>query len=155
MVPPPPAPATEEQRNRFIALFPGQSADFAIACFKAKGWLPNNNEAKLADLPLKHVPTTKKAAESLVAEVEAFSTQPKSTTVDAWRTYPMPWGRNKDTPLAELEKNYLYGLVLNYEVEREYNGQPKKAEFIEKDEEFRRMLDAAGRHYDWIKENAD
>jgi len=150
-----PQEATEDQRNRFIALFPGTNADYALRFFQSKGWIPNTPEAKLADLPLKYVPTTKKAADDLFAQVEAFVTQPPAGEEEPWRKYLMPWGRNKDIPLAELEKNYLYGLVMNYEVEREYNGQPKKAESIAKDEEFRRMLDAAGVHYGWTKESAE
>lgn len=151
LVPPPASEATEDQKTRFLALFPSTNAEYALKFFASKGWIPNAADFKLTDLPLKYVPTTKKVAEDLVAQVEAFTTQPPPAVREAWRSYPMPWGKNKDTLLADLDKNYLYGLVMNYEVEREYNGAPKKQETIEKDEEFRRMLDDAGRHYDWIK----
>lgn len=65
----------------------------------------------------------------------------------AWRSFEMPFGKDKGTPLAELPKNTLFGWFANYEVETEYNGRPKKPEQIEKDQEFRRMLDMAGEHY--------
>jgi len=150
LVPPPAAEATQDQRTRFIAMFPGTAADYATVYFVDKGWLKKGET--LAQLPLKHVPTTRKVAEDLVAQVDAFASRPPAGQEEAWRSFKMPWGKNKDTPLAELEKNYLFGLVMNYEVEREYKGQPKREEAIAKDEEFRRMLDDAGRHYDWIKQ---
>lgn len=70
-----------------------------------------------------------------------------SAADEPWRTFPMPFGKNAGKPLADLPKNYLYGLWANYEVEEEYNGKPKRPETIAKDEEFREMLDAAGEHY--------
>jgi hypothetical protein len=68
-----------------------------------------------------------------------------------WRSFPMPWGKNAGVMLADLEKNYLFGLFANYKVETEYNGKPKKPESIAKDEEFRAMLDEAGKHYEFKK----
>ena len=66
-----------------------------------------------------------------------------------WRSFPMPWGKKSGVALADLEKNYLFGLFKNYKVEKEYNGRPKKPEAIAKDQEFRDMLDIAGLHYEW------
>jgi hypothetical protein len=145
----PPTDATEEQKTRFITSLSNIRTD-ALRFFVSKGHLTDLQQ--LEALPLKHVPATKKQYDDVMAQIEAFSTQPGPGATELWRAYPMPWGKNKDTPLGQLEKNYLYGLVMNYEVEREYNGAPKKDETIAKDEEFRRMLDDAGRHYDWIKE---
>jgi len=71
---------------------------------------------------------------------------------DAWRTFPMPWGKNAGVNLEDLEKNYLYGLWANYTVETEYKGKPKKPETIEKDQAFRAMLDLAGKHYEFKKD---
>lgn len=149
-----PQEATEDQRTRFIAMFPGEAANFAEQFFWEKGWLIRGEP--LAKLPLKYVPTGRKQAEDLVAQVQAFASRPPAGEEEPWRAYPMPWGKNKDTPLGQLEKNYLYGLVLNYEPEpNDSNGNPKKPEWIEKDMEFRRMLSEAGRHYNWIKEPDD
>lgn len=145
----PPTDATEEQKTRFITSLSNVRTD-ALRFFVSKSQLTDTQP--LEALPLKYVPATKKQFEDLMAQIEAFSTQPDPKDGEPWRAYLMPWGKNKDTPLGQLEKNYLYGLVMNYEVEFEYNGAPKKPESIAKDEEFRRMLDEAGRHYDWKKE---
>jgi hypothetical protein len=69
-----------------------------------------------------------------------------------WRSFPMPWGAKAGTPLAKLPKNYLFGNWANYEVTTEYNGKPKSAETIAKDEMFRAMLDEAGKHYQFKKD---
>jgi len=66
-----------------------------------------------------------------------------------WYVFPMPWGKFAGTPLGDLEKKYLYGLWANFEVETEYNGRPKKVETIERDEQFREMLDIAGEFYEF------
>lgn len=70
---------------------------------------------------------------------------------EAWRTFPMPFGKNAGTPLAELPKNYLFGLWANYTVETSYRGKPKRPETIAKDETFRAMLDLCGAHYQFTK----
>lgn len=70
-----------------------------------------------------------------------------------WRSFPMPWGVNKDTKLADLEKKYLYGQWANYTVETTFNGKPKRPETIAKDTEFREALDAAGSHYGFTKKD--
>lgn len=148
----PPTEATEEQKTRFMTALSNVRTD-ALRFFVSKGQLGDTQQ--LEALPLKYVPATKKQFEDLMAQIEAFSTQPDPQDAEPWRAYPMPWGKCKDTPLGQLEKNYLYGLVMNYEVEYEYNGSPKKDETIAKDEEFRRMLSEAGRHYNWLKEGTD
>lgn len=71
---------------------------------------------------------------------------------EAWRIFPMPWGKNAGKPLAQLEKNYLFGLWANYTVETEYQGKPKRPESIAKDRTFRLMLDQAGEHYEFSTE---
>jgi hypothetical protein len=72
---------------------------------------------------------------------------------EAWRNFLMPWGKNAGIALAELEKNYLYGLWANYEVETTYKGNPKKEEAVAKDRKFREMLDDAGAHYEFKKKD--
>lgn len=71
----------------------------------------------------------------------------------AWRSFPMPWGKQSGTALGDLDKKYLFGLWANYEVETEYNGKPKKPESIAKDQQFRDMLDQAGKHYQFTKKD--
>lgn len=144
----PPLEATEEQKGRFMTALSNIRTD-ALRFFVSKGWLTDTQQ--LEALPLKYVPVMKKQFEDLMAQIEAFSTQPDPKDEEPWRAFPMPWGKNMGTPLGQLEKNYLYGLVMNYKVEYEYNGQPKREETIAKDEEFRKMLDAAGVHHDWLK----
>jgi hypothetical protein len=72
---------------------------------------------------------------------------------DAWRQFPMPFGKNAGVNLEDLEKPYLYGLWRNYTVEKEYKGKPKKPETIAKDQTFRDMLDLAGKHYEFTKKD--
>ncbi len=96
-------------------------------------WCLRNSKAILSGL-IKSAPKEKPAE--------------KSTDSD-WSSFPMPWGKQAGTPLGELDEKYLYGLWANYEVETEYNGRPKKKETIEKDREFRAMLDHAGVHHEF------
>lgn len=70
-----------------------------------------------------------------------------------WRSFPMPWGKEAGTKLADLDKKYLYGLWANYKVETEYDGKPKKPETIAKEQELRGMLDQAGEHYGFTKKD--
>lgn len=72
---------------------------------------------------------------------------------DAWRLFPMPFGKNAGVAMEDLEKNYLFGLWANYTVETEYKGRPKKPETIAKDQAFRAMLDLAGSHYNFQKKD--
>jgi hypothetical protein len=129
-------------------------------------------------LDARHVPTTRKQADAILAELDSLipenqrpksagAPRPPSTSSgqaqsalkgqpegkehhsEAWYQFPMPWGKHAGTPLGELEKKYLFGLWLNHVVKTEYNGKPKKPETIEKDREFRVMLDQAGVHYEF------
>lgn len=72
---------------------------------------------------------------------------------EAWRSFPMPFGKNAGVLLEDLEKNYLFGLWANYTVETEYKGKPKKPETVAKDQTFRAMLDLAGSHYNFQKKD--
>lgn len=71
----------------------------------------------------------------------------------AWRSFPMPWGKQSGVKLADLEKSYLYGLWANYTVETSYNGKPKKPESIAKDTLFREHLNSAGAYYEFTKKD--
>lgn len=129
----------------------------------------------IEDLPLRFVPVSKdeltrlsncisnfEAGGDLVKAFEPhYETEaekpieiPRDKTA-AWRTFPMPWGKQAGVTLEDLEKNYLYGLWANYKVETEYNGKPKKPETIAKDQLFREMLDAAGEYYEFTKKDDD
>lgn len=148
---PPPTPAAEAdegQRFRFLAALSEYRTD-ALRFAVKKGWITDLQQ--LEALPNKYVPTTKRQYEGIMEEFKAFMSAPATPDGEAWRTFKMPWGKQKDIPLGELEKKYLYGLWANYEVEKEYNGNPKQPEAIAKDEEFRAMLDAAGQYYEFKK----
>lgn len=129
----------------------------------------------LADLPLRFVPATAAQKDQFMACVQAFvdggeakkpafvSGNPLTTTLEniqkkaeeqtaePWRSFPMPFGARAGVKLADLPKNYLFGLWANYKVETVYNGKPKKPETIQRDTVFRKMLDAAGVHYKFEK----
>lgn len=141
-----PAEADRDQRFRFLAALSDVKTS-ALGYFTHKGWIGENDT--LDALPNKHVPTTKGQYDHLMAEIEAFGTRPPAGQEEEWRNFKMPWGRQKDIPLAELDKKYLYGLWANWGVEYEYNGQRKSDDAIAKDEKFRQMLDDAGKHYDF------
>lgn len=83
----------------------------------------------------------------LVENPEEEAKAPAPEAPEAWRLFPMPFGKHAGTPLEKLEKNYLYGLWANYSVEAEYKGKPRPESKIQSDTVFREMLDAAGRHY--------
>lgn len=107
----------------------------------------------LTDWPLHTVPTSQQALRNLMLKVETFRDggAPPDPQAEAWRQFPMPFGKHAGVKMEDLEKKYLFGLWCNYEVETEYNGKPKKPETIERDELFREMLDAAGEHYGFTK----
>jgi hypothetical protein len=70
---------------------------------------------------------------------------------EAWKDFPMPFGKHAGVCLADLDQKYLYGLWANYTVETEYNGKPKKPDTIRKDKAFRTYLDEAGEYYQFTK----
>jgi hypothetical protein len=140
------------------------------------GWIMPNEG--LVELPLRFVPTSRKQYDSFKECMGIWMRDgkvgnpylpnhfegPKAVEVprgevdepgdqDAWRQFPMPFGKNAGIALEDLEKNYLYGLWANYTVETEYKGKPKKPETIEKDTQFRLMLDLAGKHYEFTKKD--
>lgn len=129
----------------------------------------------LEQLPLEFVPTSREQMAALKEHIKAkfaASSEPPGmqeppmdgngngngaaddcNSPDApWRSYPLPFAGKKGTvakgtELAQLDKDYLYGLVKNITVKTEYNGRPLTPDQIAKSEEFRHMLDEAGRHY--------
>lgn len=145
----PPAGATEEQKARFISEL-SDIKTTALGFFVAKGAITDLQ--RLEDLPLAWVPATKRQYDEIMAQIDAFGTQPPAGAPEAWRTFLMPFGKNKDIPLGELDKKYLFGLFKNFTVETEYNGEPKAEATIAKDEKFREMLDEAGAHYEWRRD---
>lgn len=144
--PPVPKEATDDQWQRFIKeLVPIR--DSAVDYFKKKGWLTGDN-AVLEELPKKHVPTTKREHDSLMAELEAYMAGDQKGT-DWWREVQVPFGQQQGVKLADLDKKKLWGWWMNYEVEEEYNGHRKSEEEIARLNEFRQALDAAGEHYEF------
>ena len=107
----------------------------------------------LADWPLDKVGTSKLAWQQLANDIRGQGSDLGPQEGEAWREFPMPFGKNAGTKLEDLDKKYLYGLWANYEVETEYNGNAKKPETIEKDKLFRSMLDDAGVHYEFEKKD--
>ena len=144
-----PQEATPEQFQKFMAAL-NPVREPATEYFKRKGWLPDKPEAVLEELPIKHVPKTKREFDSIMAELEAWMDGEQQAP--DWKSFPMPWGKNKDTPLGDLDKKYLFGLFMNFEVEEEYDGKRKHEDAIAKDRKFREMLDAVGEHYEWKRE---
>jgi len=70
---------------------------------------------------------------------------------ETWRAYICPWGKHAGVRLDKLPKNTLWGFWKNHTVETEYKGKPIAPEKIAKSQEFRDMLDASGRHYEFDK----
>lgn len=153
-----PQAATVETLKWFI-----QKVEAANLIQSFLGWaidhsilLPNEG---MEDWPLGKVPTSPQAFGVICKSVEDWELgksglAPEPTAEDEeWREFPLPFGKNAGTPMANVDKGYLFGLWANYTVETEYNGKAKKPETIEKDRRFRAMLDAAGRHYEFTKKD--
>jgi len=173
-------PATPESRTKLIESL-ADFAQPALEYFQKVGYLLPTES--LADLPLRFVPVTKKQFEALKVAIVSFTegaeakpafppngeSEPKLAkpvevaraaepatppeTVEAWRSFPMPFGKQAGVVLGELEKKYLFGLWANFKVETEYNGRAKKPETITKDTKFREMLDDAGRYHGFTKKD--
>lgn len=163
-----PTPAFRERALEALK-WKENSASLIEFFVKADVLLPTES---LEDWPLRWVPASKSQLNALSASIAAFqsgeparmpytasyeSEKPVVVPIDSepWRAFPIPFGKNAGTKMAELPKNYLFGLWANYKVETEYNGKPKKPNTIAKDTQFREMLDAAGRHYEFQKPEDD
>jgi len=142
----------EEVEDLMLTYVPATSGQMRHLC-NAIGEFANGQPAKRAFEP-NHEPKAAKAKKPIEVprDAEPLSDDPNSPDAK-WRVFPMPFGKNAGVVLEDLEKNYLFGLWANFEVETEYNGKPKKAETIAKDTEFRVMLDAAGEHYQFKKKD--
>ena len=68
-----------------------------------------------------------------------------------WREVVVGYGKHKGEKLEDLPKETLFGFWANTTVETEFNGKPKKAEIVERDQQFRKALDAAGLVYKFKK----
>lgn len=174
-------PATVETRNWMIDALKDCRA-LAIEYFEKIGQLlPTEG---LEDLPLRFVPITHGQLVSLKSAIASFGNgeqagaafppnpqpqaeeddvpmdfapaepEPLQAEDEAWRSFLIPFGPNKGTPLGELDHKKLWGWWANYKVEAEYNGKPKKPETIAKDQAFRAALDEAGKHYNFAKKEA-
>ena len=175
---PPPAAAPQlTRREKFFSEMKSAPAEQLQQFLIDLAWImPNEESAQLED---RYLPKTTGEMKAFKASFEQWikdgtTVQPyncpipdpkakpvevpreevdNSESDEAWRQFPMPFGKNAGVPLEELEKNYLFGLWANYTVETEYNGKPKKKETIEKDKIFRAMLDLAGEHYEFKKKD--
>ena len=88
-----------------------------------------------------------KAAKQAATAAQSASSGSQDHHKAAWYNFPVPFGKHAGVALGKLDKNVLFGFWANYTVETEYNGRPKKAETIERDQAFRDFLDQAGEHY--------
>ncbi len=171
--PPAPAQATEEQRQRWLGELK-RRGEYALGYCYDKGWLlpPSGPEGDmtpgepLETLDLRHVPVTKRQAAEILAELDSLLPVDQARELQddgdlgpqndeqehhkaPWYNFKMPFGKNQGAILGKLDKKYLFGLWANFVVEKEYNGKPKKPETIERDREFRVMLDQAGVFYEF------
>lgn len=173
---------TEESRANMIAQLKagpdGANRNLVTTYFEQVGQIMPLETVE--ELPLRFVPATQKEMRLLAQAIAAFESGEEAKPAfaphppqaqpdkpievprdkaepqddqDAWRTFPMPFGKNAGVALEDLEKNYLFGLWANYTVETEYNGKPKREETIAKDTKFRQMLDLAGQHYEFKKKD--
>jgi phage recombination protein Bet len=146
----PPKMATDETKKWFIDELAARTLTIeATEYFREQSALLPTEE--LTDLGLKHIPTSKAAANELIGKIQSFAFPTSTGEAEAWRTFPMPFGKQAGVLLADLDKKYLYGFWANYEVETEYEGKPKSQQQIAKDTLFRAMLDEAGKHYEFTK----
>ena len=152
--PAPPRAATEATRKWMIDKLELCANDALAYFIDAALIMPNET---LADVPLHHVPTTALALNRLIANIARYAATgelpPKAEAKEPWRTFPMPFGKNAGVNLEDLDKKYVFGLWANFEVETEYQGNPRKPEQIERDKQFRAMLDELGRHYEFTKKD--
>lgn len=92
------------------------------------------------------------AVDAAIKQAELSANDPNSPDAP-WRSFPVPFGKMAGKKLADIEKKYLFGFWANFAVETEYQGKPKKPETIAKDTAFREMLDEAGKHYGFTKQD--
>lgn len=142
----PPAEADSDQRFRFLAALSDYRTD-AMRYFVAKKWITDLQS--LEQLPNQYVPTTKKAYDSVMAELKAFMDGDRQPDALWWKAVCVPFGAQQGTPIGELDKKKLYGWVKNYEVEESYNGVRKPQAEIDAMLKFREALDAAEDHYEF------
>jgi hypothetical protein len=175
---PPEAPQMPTGATRKWALGEIEKAglmEFLPEWLEAAGMImPGEN---LDDWPLMWVPASKAQMEAVIAKVKAFSQglpaekpftahgaeklkaaievprdeQPDPHSPSAyWRSFTMPFGKEKGRALADLDKKYLYGLWANFEVQETW--EDDKPEKLEHDRQLRTMLDEAGKHYEFTKD---
>lgn len=142
-----------ELEDRYLPNTVGDMKSF-LSCIA--NWVAKGDTVQPYDCPIPD-PAEKKKVEKVPHGTKPISVPRDEVDEpgdeDAWRQFPMPFGKNSGVMLEDLEKNYLFGLWANYTVETEYKGKPKKPETIEKDQTFRAMLDLAGEHYGFKKKD--
>jgi hypothetical protein len=146
--------ATEATRDWFL----GQIVAATLSA-EAKAYFLSINQLlpteEITDLPLRFVPTTKEAAREVIGKIQdfAFPNGRQSGDDEPWRAFPVPFGKHAGVPMGDLDKKVLWGFWVNFEVEEEYNGRPKKADIVARDRAFRDALDQAGEHCEFKESN--
>lgn len=143
--PTPPKKANPEQRRRFLeALEPCKEQ--ATAYFRATKQLGPTEH--LSMLTADHCPTTKAQFDTIMDAIYAFELVPEPTDEnptpgireaeptrngEAWRTFPMPWGKHKGQELAKINLpeqervRYLYRLFKNMKDEPPWTPEFRQA----------------------------
>lgn len=121
----------------------------------------NGNPAK-APYPAHEEPAEKaprkapgKPQDKPEAQADEKPSQADPDAPDApWRSYVLPFGRQEGVALADLDKNYLYGLWANYQPKETWIGNDGREHDtlpadLARDRQLRAMLDQAGLHYEF------
>lgn len=161
-----PAPSVDACRKRLHELI-DPHGDAAMEYLRKSAMLMEFEE--FSDLPARFVPVNKEQADQFMGclrdfidggeankpaychdnQVDGpFERMKKHAKEDEpWRTFKVPFGKNKDVELGKLAKNSLFGFWANFKVETEYNGKPISEHKVAESRAFREALDAAGKHY--------
>jgi len=126
--------ATPDQRARFLKLLKPVS-DEACVFFGV------DSLDQLADMDF---PSTEREADEIMDGIRKLVDEGEQPKESGWRAFPLPFGKKKGQTLGDIaheDGKYLFGLAMNFEVETEWNGKPKRKETIEKDQALRRALD--------------
>jgi hypothetical protein len=163
-----PTVAMRDRMLHLLKALPGEENDDLVKEYfvKAGCLLPTET---LEDLPLRFVPMNKDQMALLSDRIQAFSQGEQAARAfvnmdpepeagpqvpkegldleDSWKSFPVPFGKHAGMALGELDKKVLWGFWANHTVETEWQGRPRKADQIAKDQAFRDALDEAGIHY--------
>lgn len=175
-----PTKAEQQEKAKKFALRLSDVRDMATQYCVDLGWILPDHEG-LADVSYTHLPKTEGQFKQFWYSMEQWgkdgvvkdpyhnhpapepvdpTPEPESVEDESeeeeWRKFPMPYGNSAGKNLEDLEKKYLYGLWANVTVETTWtNSEGKvikvKPEKIEQAKKLREMLDMAGKHYEFTK----